>query len=327
VYASDVVEINSNSIEVGGDRYKITFCDNFNDKSTFEKYWDHRATGKRREAYNVTDLVELSEGNLILKTEKQGNKIRTSMIGTQETFYQKYGYFVINAKLQKTDGNWSAFWLQSPTIGAVKDDLVESGAEIDVFEKFSTVNKRIRHNIHWNGYQEHHENQPMDTYIDESIDLVNEFHTYGLRWTPKSYEFYIDGKLVQKTTKAISHKEQYMIISLEVGNKEKSFIDKHDQFSDEILVDYVKVYQEESILQAKLDDSSEIIIPDEQIPLGFTMIRQDAIALEELVERDVTIANRKLGLNNRIILVLILTFLLAFYILCYKNKYANYYKT
>ena len=46
------------------------------------------------------------------------------------TFMHRYGYYEVRCKLQQTDGWWSAFWTQSPSIGTTYDPEW-SGVEVD----------------------------------------------------------------------------------------------------------------------------------------------------------------------------------------------------
>ncbi len=222
--------------------YGLFWSDEFDGEKLDTTKWDYRNLGPRREAVNVKDTVSLDgKGNLVLTTRCVDDAIHTAMIGTHGKFETKFGYFECRVKMQESHGHWSAFWLQSPKLGRKIGDPATSGTEIDIYECFTVQKDWVAHNIHWDGYGEHHKHAgsgPVDV-----PDLCEGYHTFGLEWTPDEYRFYVDGKLTWQTRQAVSHTAEYIILSLEVGALQKSIIDKQDGFSDSALFDYVRVYK------------------------------------------------------------------------------------
>ena len=45
-----------------------------------------------------------------------------------------YGYFEANIKFHDPPGEWSAFWIYSPSFGRPVGDVANAGAEIDIVE-------------------------------------------------------------------------------------------------------------------------------------------------------------------------------------------------
>jgi len=166
-------------------------------------------------------------------------------IGKMETpkFLHKYGYYEIRCKLQNQPGWWSAFWLQSPTIGSTLDPL-DSGVEIDIMENF-TRDGIISHNIHWNGYGTDHKSEGSGPVKIQS--LTDGFHTFGLHWSPAGYVFYVDGKETWRVSGPVSHREQFILVSTEcMGYREggPSPLLKSIILPDYFIVDYVRVFDE-----------------------------------------------------------------------------------
>jgi len=220
------------------DRYVLVWSDEFNGTKLDLSKWGYRQLGKRRDAYNVKDTVRLDgKGNLELITRKVGDRYHTAMIGTQGKFETRFGYFECRMRFQKQVGHWSAFWLQSPRYGPVGDPA-KYGAEIDVIEYLAKTPELVRINIHWDGYGKHHKHVGA-THIKKGLNKG--FHLVGFEWKPDRYLFYIDGEKVWETTKGISRRRQYIILSLEVG-KWAGDIAKA-RLPDGILVDYVRVYK------------------------------------------------------------------------------------
>ena len=224
------------------DDYQLVWSDEFEDTELDGAKWDYRSLGKRREAVNVTDTVRLDgKGHLVLTTKRVGDEIHTAMIGTHGKYVTIFGYFECRVKMQKTHGHWSAFWLQSPTYGAKIGDLKESGAEIDIYECFLSRIGWVAHNVHWDGYKDHHKHAGSGRKNVEN--LLDGYHTFGLEWTPTEYVFYIDGQESWRTSEGVSLAEEYIILSLEVGPKEARIVRKDPDFEDTVWIDYVRVFQ------------------------------------------------------------------------------------
>ncbi len=62
------------------------------------------------------------------------------------------------------------------------------------------------------------------------------------RWTPEHYVFYVDGKETWRTDNGVSHRPEYMILSLEVGEWAGDIANA--KLPDRLYVDYVRVYGE-----------------------------------------------------------------------------------
>lgn len=200
--------------------YPLVWSDEFDGKTLDKKKWDYRLLGPRRSAINVKEAVTLDgKGHLVLTTShnsnkrKKDNKYNTGMIGTEGKFETTYGYFECRVKLQKQEGHWSAFWLQSPTIGKWQDDTARSGTEIDIYEYSSHLKDKVLNTLHWNGYKKGHK---AKGHRPRAVKVPQEWHTFGLLWTDKSYTWYVDGKETWKTSKAFSKGSEYIILSLEV---------------------------------------------------------------------------------------------------------------
>ena len=227
----------SSKIPVPG--YRLFWHDEFDGPKLDMKKWDYRSLGPRRDAINVKQTVALDgRGHLILTTERHGNQIWTAMIGTENRFETTFGYFECRVKLQKEVGHWSAFWLQSPTMGEPVGNPAKAGTEIDIFEYLRREGDHIRHAVHWDGYQKNHRSKGVTASVP---GLMHGWHTIGLLWTPTAYTFFVDGKKTWVFDQAVSKRPEYLILSLEVGKWGGDIA--RAQLPDSFWVDYVRVYK------------------------------------------------------------------------------------
>jgi len=228
------------------DDYKLVWADEFDGTELDTTKWDHRLLGPRKGGVTVKESITLDgEGHLLITTRKVDDTYHTGMIGTQGKFETRFGYFECRVKMQQQIGHWSAFWLQSPTMGDVGDTR-RTGTEIDIFEYLCNYKDMAQMNLHWDGYKKDHKHSGSKKKVP---GLGEGFHTIALQWTPEFYAFFYDGKEMWRTTKAISHRTEYIILSCEVG-KWAGDITKA-RLPDSAVFDYVRVYQrpadEESI--------------------------------------------------------------------------------
>jgi beta-glucanase (GH16 family) len=219
--------------------YELVWSDEFNGTALDMDKWDYRALGPRKGGVNVKDTVALDgKGHLVLTTKQSGKEYHTAMIGTQGKYETTFGYFECRVKLQEEIGHWSAFWLQSPTMGREIGNPEKSGTEIDIFEYLRKRGDVVQHTLHWDGYKKDHKMLKKTPSIP---GLSTGWHTFGLLWTENEYVFYIDGKETWRTDKAVSKRTEYMILSLEAGSWAGDI--RKASLPDSLYVDYVRVYK------------------------------------------------------------------------------------
>lgn len=230
------------SADIPVEGYQLVWSDEFNGTSMDTSKWDYRGLGPRKGGVNVKDTVSIDgKGLLVLTTEQHGDKYHTAMIGTQGRFETTFGYFECRVQLQKQIGHWSAFWLQTPSMGQELGNPARSGTEIDIFEYLRKFGDGVVHNLHWDGYGKHHQHTGGRASIP---GLSRGWHTFGLLWTNTQYVFYVDGVETWRTDEAISHRSQYIILSLEVGTWAGDI--SRAALPDSLYVDYVRVYQQKA---------------------------------------------------------------------------------
>lgn len=201
--------------------YELVWEDNFDSNNIDKTKWDYRAVGNTRNwAIVDSSTVYLDgEGHLVIELCEKDGEYYIGQLSTQNTQLFKYGYFECNVSLNKEVGMVSAFWLQSPEIGQGEDPTTY-GAEIDIFEYLAKDNNTIYNTVHWD-----YGNLKSTNKKTSISGISSGYHTFGLEWTPEEYIFYVDNRQVWKTSTAISHVEQYIILSTElqrVGRCSKS---------------------------------------------------------------------------------------------------------
>lgn len=254
-------------------RWRLVWNDEFDGTELDISKWDYRLNmmGKRHRTW-TDDGVELDgNSNAVFRIFEKNGEICSSQLQTgynfmdepvevkedcfggglvwpigkmhESKFLHRYGYYECRCKLQKKEGWWSAFWLQSPTIGCSLNPE-EAGIENDIMESFHP-GEVIEHVNHYGGYGIDHQCVKHGETIKVDLD---EFHRFGMLWRPDGYTFYVDGKETGHSDAPVSKRPQFILISTEVngyrGKMHAATDEAKAAVGDEFIVDYVRVFDE-----------------------------------------------------------------------------------
>lgn len=245
-----------------------TMIEDFDDLS-FQENWKPVGNILRNEEYWCDKMISQKNGNIEILAEKSTNhqcencgdksQYYTSGIITAKdvngervpTFEQAFGYFEAKVKFPNSAGMWSAFWLQTNSQGQIGNGGVD-GAEIDIYESsFWDKKDYVGHCIHYDGYGNKHRAGQATHSVGEN--LYEGYHTFGLKWTPKEYVFYVDGAAVWATDfGGICRVPAYIMLTNEIRQKAATgpYGQKLGKFTGgTFYVDYVKVYQNVNYLE------------------------------------------------------------------------------
>ncbi len=254
-----------------GFQWKLAWSDEFDGEVLDTEKWDFRTTmmGKVHPAWTRNGVRLDGKGNVEFKLiiedgrpvssqlqtgynfmdqpvvpTKFGNDYLQWPIGKlhQSKFLHKYGYYECRCRLQQKPGWWSAFWIQSPIIGASLD-TGQVGAEIDVMESFRP-GQIAKHFVHARGYGL--DRVSVGTDKEHTGLSVEEFHRFGVLWDETGYTFYVNGVEDGRVTDNISHCPEFILITTEVsgyrGKDHAPVQAAFDSVGDTFLVDYVRVF-------------------------------------------------------------------------------------
>jgi len=240
---------------------KIIFSDDFDGTAIDRSKWDMCPEWNRQGRSTwKDDMVSVSGGILHLKFRRDStlggsNWIRAGAIRSRKKdgtilFDNNFGYYEARIKFPVASGTWGAFWLMSPTQHLPGDEGVD-GTEIDIVETIRNQEGAYNAALHWNGYGSDHKSagsgesggtRPVNIYDGE-------FHIFALDWSPSEYIFYVDGQVFWRVNggaafknAGINQNPNYIKLTVEsavwAGDIPPNFTE------DEMLVDYVKVYNQ-----------------------------------------------------------------------------------
>ncbi len=251
--------------------FELVWSDEFDGDILDETKWDYRLCmmGKRHPAW--TDKgVRIENGCAVFTVFEENGEIVSSQLQTgynfmdepvkptrfgndalqwqigklhENKFTHRYGYYECRCRLQQLDGWWSAFWMQSPIIGASLDPKL-TGSEVDIMESFTPGNVAA-HNVFTGGYGQDMQRRKIGGREGLNCD---EFHTFGLLWLPDRYVFYIDGEYDGEICENVSAIEEFLLISTETmgyrheNHRPTAQACEVARLGDTFLVDYVRVF-------------------------------------------------------------------------------------
>ncbi len=160
----------------------------------------------------------------------------------ENKFTHSHGYYECRCRLQQKEGWWSAFWIQSPVIGA-SIDPADTGVEIDVMESFRP-GVVYGHNVFTGGYGLDMQRRKVGGVDGLDTDV---FHTFGLLWDETGYTFFVDGKEDGKITDFITARPEFILISTEPQGyryeDHQPTKEAREAVGDTFVVDHVRVFE------------------------------------------------------------------------------------
>ena len=203
-----------------------------------------------------TDRIEnsyIAEGMLVINAEKEeymGCRYTSARINTLVKGEWKFGRFEIRAKLPTTQGVWPAFWLLPADI--TRYGGWPSSGEIDIMELIGKEPGRVNGTLHFGNPHQWitgHYDLPAGAVFSE------DFHVFSLEWTPEEIVWFVDGEPFQTADQWSTSVEDnpfpapfdvdfYLIVNVAVGGNFPGNPDATSIFPQRMLVDYVRVYQE-----------------------------------------------------------------------------------
>ena len=202
--------------------------------------------------------VSVQDGSLVLRaleetyTGEHGTREYTSaQIRTKYLYDWTYGQFEVRAKLPYGKGLWPAIWML-PSSETEYGSWPLSG-EIDIMELLGDTPERVYGALHYAGDTGVHLSE-YTSYTLSDPDFSQDFHTFRLDWEPEEIKWYVDDQLYftqqnwstpNATYPAPFDQPFYFILNVAVGGDWPGSPNEETVFPQEMIVDYVRVYDSE----------------------------------------------------------------------------------
>ncbi len=183
-------------------------------------------------------------GNLIITAKRTSSGFSSARIKTQGLFSQQYGRFEARLKTPYGPGIWPAFWMLGENIETVS--WPQCG-EIDIMELRGQEPHTIHGTIHGPGYSGG--NPITKSYALKNGRFDTDFYVYAIEWDEEKIDFFVDDYLYQRIEKSdvpgewVFNQPFFLILNVAVGGNYVGFPTDETPFDQQMVVDYVKVYQ------------------------------------------------------------------------------------
>jgi len=203
---------------------------------------------------NRLQNVHQANGSLVITVEQEKHRgldniereYTSARLNTKDKFSLQYGRFEARLKLPYGPGLWPAFWLLGSDVDKAKWPHC---GEIDIMENVGKEPEIIHCAIHGPGYSG--ANGPSALYnLANGQRFADDYHTFTVEWDTAGMRFYCDGHLYKTMTpsgvasqKWVFDHPFFIILNVAVGGNWPGRPDKTTIFPQQMLVDYVRVYQ------------------------------------------------------------------------------------
>jgi beta-glucanase (GH16 family) len=166
---------------------------------------------------------------------------------TKNKFTQAYGRFEARIKIPYGQGLWPAFWMLGDNIDSAH---WPNCGEIDIMENIGKEPAMVHGTFHGPGYSGGSGVSAAYT-LSGAQKFSDDFHTFAVEWEPNVMRFYVDGLLYKTRTPAdlpagaswVFDHPFFIILNVAVGGGWPGNPDATTVFPQQMLVDYVRVYQ------------------------------------------------------------------------------------
>jgi beta-glucanase (GH16 family) len=239
------------------DGYSLVWTDDFAGTSVNTSDWNFEigtgtnGWGNNELQYYRQENTTVAEGYLIITARKEnfsGSNYTSSRLTTKDKKDFLYGRYDIRAKLPRGQGIWPALWMLGDNISNVGWPAC---GEIDIMEMIGGSNreKTVHGTVHWSNESNIHAQYGGSKTISEGT-YSDQFHVYSIEWTSTYIKWYIDDVFFHQIDTTPAHlsefrEPQFFIFNLAVGGNWPGSPDANTIFPQQLIVDYIRVFQVE----------------------------------------------------------------------------------
>ena len=192
------------------------------------------------------------QGHLVIRAlSPRPGSYTSARLKTQGLYSLTYGKIEMRAQIPFGQGLWPAFWMLGVDINS--NGWPRCG-EVDIMENIGREPSTVHGTVHGPGYSGANGiGAPFQ--LPNGQRFADGFHTYAVVWGPESVEFLVDNTpyksvtpadLPQGATWVYSH-PFFLLLNVAVGGSWPGNPDATSQFPQQMVVDYVRVYRNETI--------------------------------------------------------------------------------
>jgi beta-glucanase (GH16 family) len=216
-----------------------------------------------------TNNARIVNGQLIIEADKEnyhGSSYTSARMKTQGKWSWTYGRIEARIKIPRGQGIWPAFWTLGTNINSVGWPTC---GEIDIMENIGKTSEQnlVHGTIHGpqSGGDYNGGAGVTSSYsLPGGAALADDFHIYSVEWTHNQIKWFLDAHQYFTATAAglpggatwVFTQPQFILLNVAVGGNWPGNPDGTTVFPQQMLVDYVRVYEQTPPLQISATQSN-----------------------------------------------------------------------
>nr|WP_299344157.1 glycoside hydrolase family 16 protein [Allomuricauda sp.] len=217
--------------------------------------------GNNEEQYftNEPDNIYLEQGNLIITAINQfvsGKNYTSSRIHTDDSFEFQFGRVDIRASMPSARGTWVALFMFNKEYTIEDPDAFwPSGGEIDIMEYLGEDVDNILGTAHYGtDFPANHYFDSVDFSSLNGVSFDEAYYVFSIIWEEDSITWLVNDvpyhTISPQTTEGNGQPYPfndafYFVFALSVGGNLPSASPSPSDFPDSVIIDYIRVFQEE----------------------------------------------------------------------------------
>ena len=240
------------------DGYELVFSDEFNADEIDNKIWtvENGAIPTYGDAAGLLQLlpkdIYSDSSNMILRSGLNAGGYHTGHVTTEKSFSMKYGYVEVRAKFRVAPGYWIKLILtdynDKKNETAQIDVFNNLGGQDSVFASLGILETKSYYSHYLGLHDSKYEGYRSGALENDKMFNDDEYHTYGVEWTPEYVRFFIDG-VSYGTVEVTPDKfkglktEMYLDFMGGINMTEQVTVDEDAMWPIMASFDWVRVYQ------------------------------------------------------------------------------------
>ena len=203
---------------------------------------------------NIDNVSHDGAGNLVITAKEAEEDLEcyngscrytSARCVTQDKVEFTYGRVEARIKIPRGGGIWPAFWMLGSDFPFVPWPYA---GEIDIMENIGQEPNTIHGSVHGPGYAS---SGSLGGSIYSDEPFADDFHVYAVDWDPYVIRWYLDGELYRITSvetvgefrEWVFDYDFFIIMNIAIGGYWPGWDVSGIEFPQQMVVDYVRVYQ------------------------------------------------------------------------------------
>jgi beta-glucanase (GH16 family) len=206
--------------------------------------------GNNELQYYRAENTTLRDGYMVIEARTEsvnGYNYTSSRLVTKGKKEFQYGRIDIRATLPETQGVWPALWM----LGANIDDVNwPACGEIDIMELLGHEPNKTYGTVHYGPIFSNHQYKGDNLVLPAGEKFSDKFHVFSLLWEEDRMEWRVDDQPFYTFTRADAgsfdypfNQPFYFLFNIAVGGNWPGAPNQNTQLPQQMIVDYVRVFQ------------------------------------------------------------------------------------